>query len=134
MVKTFTRSAELRKSSEEVIRVSFQKSVHLTLEEVITIIRKCENLVSGRSFCFLADFTSAPVTFTTEARVYLSNNPTAKNRIADAIVVPNLTAKLKGDLYLRLHKPLVPTRFFTSEAKAEAWLQEMISVKTIHLN
>ena len=134
MVKTFTRSAEISKISQEIIRVSFKDAVHLNLEEVINIIRKSENLNSGKSYCFLADFSSSEVSFSTDARVYLSNNPTAKNRMADAIIVPSLAAKIKGDLYLRLHKPLVPTRFFTSEEKATEWLNEMISVQTIHLN
>jgi hypothetical protein len=134
MVKTFTRSAEIRKTSDEIIEVSFREATHLTLEEVITIIRKSENFTGGKPFCFLADFSSAAISFSTEARVYLSNNPTAKNRMADAIVVPGIGAKLKGDLYLRLHKPLVPTRFFTSQEKAHAWLKEMVAVQTIHLN
>ena len=134
MVKTFTRSAEIRKITNDIIRVSFKETVHLGLEEVINIIRKCENFTGGKPYCFLADFSSAGVSFSTEARVYLSNNPMAKNRLADAIIVPSLAAKLKGDLYLRLHKPLVPTRFFTSEEKAAEWLKEMIQVKTIHLN
>lgn len=134
MVKTFTRSAEIVKNSDEVIMVSFKEPVHLSLEEVINIMRKSENFMSGKPYCFLADFSKAEVSFSTQARVYLANNPTAKNRIADAIVVPTFGARLKGDLYLRLHKPLVPTRFFTSEAKALEWLKEMVAVKTIHLN
>lgn len=134
MVKTFTRSAEIRKTSNEIITVSFKEPVHLSLEEVINIIRKSENFTSGKSYCFLADFRKSEVSFSTEARVYLSNNPTAKNRMADAILVHSLGAKLKGDLYMRLHKPLVPTRFFTSEEKAIEWLNEIVKVKTIHLN
>ncbi|HEY6160590.1 MAG TPA: hypothetical protein VI112_05185 [Bacteroidia bacterium] len=134
MLKTFTRTAELNKIGPYTVKVTFRESTYLTLEEVIAITRKCENMMEGKPFCFLADFSSTQVSFSTEARVYLSNNPTALNRHADAIIVPSLAAKLRSDLYLRMHRPLVPTRFFTSEEKALEWITEMIRLKTIHLN
>ena len=46
--------------------------------------------------------------------------------IADAIVVKSLSQKILANFYLKFNKPAKPTKIFTSEPEAIAWL---LSVK-----
>lgn len=41
--------------------------------------------------------------------------------LSDAIVISNLPQKMLGDFYMRINRPVRPTKFFFSLEKAVAW-------------
>lgn len=45
---------------------------------------------------------------------------------ADAFVINALPQKIVGNFYLKFVKPQVPTKLFTSEAKAVEWLKQFV--------
>ena len=49
-----------------------------------------------------------------------------KHGKADAFVIHSLPQKLLGNFYLKIQKPSIPTRFFSSETKAIAWLRDYL--------
>lgn len=57
-----------------------------------------------------------------EVRNYLVQPQRAERVRADAFVINNLPHRLLADFYLKFNRPDIPTRFFSSEAEARAWL------------
>lgn len=60
---------------------------------------------------------------TRDARMYYSGPETAKGRSALALLIKSPVAKMFGNFFMGLNKSTVPTRLFTSEPEAIAWLR-----------
>jgi hypothetical protein len=45
-------------------------------------------------------------------------------KIADAFVIHSMVQAMIGNVYMRLHQPFVPTRFFRSQEDALEWLKQ----------
>ena len=54
----------------------------------------------------------------------LSDPAVRKYTVAQALVIDSGPSRVMGNFFLGLNKPRFPTKLFTSEAKAEAWLRE----------
>ena len=55
---------------------------------------------------------------------FISNEGNKKG-IADAFVIHSLPQKILGNFYLKFIKPSIPSKFFSSEEKAIAWLKSI---------
>lgn len=62
---------------------------------------------------------------TPEMREYLANSDRATQVIADAMVISNFPHRLLADFYLRFNHPTLPTRLFSTEEAARAWLDTL---------
>lgn len=51
----------------------------------------------------------------------------AKHVSAHALCTPNLTLKILSNLFIKVSKPVVPTRFFDERAKALEWLKSYMN-------
>lgn len=71
----------------------------------------------------LADI-SAQKMASKEIREYLATEEVTKNYKAGAIVANSILAKIIGNLFLTFNKQPFPTKIFTDEAAAVAWLQQ----------
>src|SRR5262245_18512302 len=58
-----------------------------------------------------------------EARVYYSGQEYAQHATAAALRVESPVPQVTPNLFIGFNKPLLPTRLFTSEAEAVAWLR-----------
>jgi len=61
-----------------------------------------------------------------EARRYFAGEETAKVESAAALLIESPLSKAIGNFFMGLNKPIVPTRLFTSEAEALAWLKGFV--------
>ena len=50
-------------------------------------------------------------------------------KLADAFVINSLPQKLIANFYMKVVKPVTPTRFFTTREEAEKWLAEVVVEK-----
>jgi hypothetical protein len=57
-----------------------------------------------------------------EALRYFSDSPYSKYQLQIAVLIKGLGQKLLGNFYLSTFKPKVPTKIFTKEEQAAAWL------------
>lgn len=64
------------------------------------------------------------VNFTREVRELLASETFKGNTKAKALITNGLGQKLLGNFYLKVNKPHIKTRLFTSREKALAWLRE----------
>lgn len=60
-----------------------------------------------------------------EVMEFISNTANKYGK-ADAFVIHSLPQRIIGNFYLQFHKPSVPTKLFTSQAKAVIWLKTFI--------
>jgi hypothetical protein len=60
-----------------------------------------------------------------EARELSASKEVCRNAIAKAIIVKTVSAKLIGNVFLKINKPPVPVKLFKDEKDAEKWLREM---------
>ena len=60
------------------------------------------------------------------ARAYYSGQDYARSVTAVALVVGSLVTQVMANFFIGLNQPPVPTRLFTSEAEAVAWLKNFI--------
>ena len=48
-----------------------------------------------------------------------------KNTLADALVINSLAHKILANFYMKMNKPVKPTKIFTSQKKAVDWLKNL---------
>jgi hypothetical protein len=79
-------------------------------------------LADGKKFLLL--FSSEGDIVTTPAMRNLSATPEYNDNLhAVALVSANAAMKILGNFYLRLNRPVVPTRFFSNKEDAAEWLK-----------
>ena len=62
--------------------------------------------------------------FSRDARVYTASQEARKNTTKQAVLIRSGVSKMIGNLFIIAQPPVCPTRLFTSEADALAWLVE----------
>ena len=79
----------------------------------------------GKKFAVLME---APDFFQigTETRRVAASEEYSKDMIAVALCSNNLSLKILGSLYIKINRPVVPTKFFDDRAKAEEWLKTFL--------
>jgi len=78
-------------------------------------------LSHGKSFPFLINIKSVK-TVTKEARDFLASEEGCKGVTAASILIDSVIGSMIGNFFIRISKPLVPTRLFTNEEDAKKWL------------
>lgn len=79
----------------------------------------------GKKFAVLME---APDFFQigTETRRVAASEEYSKDMIAVALCSNNLSLKILGSLYIKINRPVVPTKFFDDREKAEEWLKSFL--------
>jgi hypothetical protein len=62
-----------------------------------------------------------------EARAIFAGPEGAQIASATALIIASPLSRVLGSFYLRVNKPAVPTRLFTSEADALRWLRGLLA-------
>lgn len=79
---------------------------------------------SGVKFLVLVDIRNISM-ITSEARTYASSREMTNISKAVAIVVGSPATRLIANFFIRFHKPLIPSKIFTSTKEAKQWLLKM---------
>ena len=79
----------------------------------------------NNAFAILLDATNN-FTPTQDARKLLASKEYAEKRIAAAFVTKTLANKIFGNFFINFNKPHSPTKLFTDEESALAWLREQM--------
>ena len=107
-----------------VMRITFLKDHDVTVQDIqeLTGIRK--KTLGERTYCSLIDVRKDFLTFTTEAKKFITQNPLVNShRVVEAILVKNFGQKLGAEMFMTLFKPKRKTKVFYDEEKAIAWLR-----------
>ncbi len=120
-IETATATVELR--NDGIVEIRMKDGAEETLETVKQIERATLELAEG-TVSILA-VLGGMKSVTAEARYYIGRSDALSGHIRrSALVVASPVSRVIGNVYLMLSSSRTPTRIFTSEADAVAWLAE----------
>jgi hypothetical protein len=90
-------------------------------------------LAKGNDYAVLIEAGSF-TDFSKNAKEASASREHSEKRIAMAIITSNLAKKILADLYIRINKPVSPTRIFNSKDEAIKWLQEKRDIHYLKKN
>ena len=122
MAQVEVRSQTLWLDSDGIVRAKLKPHLHIGLGDAQEAVRAIRELCQGRRSPVLVDMTDLQA-MDREARVYFAGAETAQVESAVAILVRSPLSRAIGNFFMGLNKPLFPTRLFTSEEEALAWLK-----------
>ncbi|MGZ3865725.1 MAG: DUF7793 family protein [Bacteroidia bacterium] len=113
---------ELR--DDGIIQFFYGDHIEYTMKETEELERAVEKMTGGvthKSLRIAGKFSNLDV----DVMKYLSRGRGTLFTLADSFVLQSLAHKIIANFYLRINKPVLPTRFFNKLEEAEAWLQSL---------
>ena len=123
MRKIFTRTAEIKLISNNIIKISLIKEIEMEENDVVENYLACEKLTKGKKYSYIVNgnnFSSSAA-----AKAFATRLKSSNGIIAEAFICSSFTNKLLGNFYIKLNKPTVPTKIFTKEINAIKWLRNL---------
>ncbi|TND10528.1 MAG: hypothetical protein FD123_170 [Bacteroidetes bacterium] len=120
-----TRLAELWSDEYDYCYLVFFEDAEVEEEDAVDIIKTGAQTFVGEKYVVLADIRKLK-SMSNEARHYLAGRESERLHEAVAILVENTSTRLLANFFINFHKPTRPTRIFTSEEKAKAWLKQFL--------
>lgn len=112
--------ALVRLRSDGIMHVHYKKNTTIDTEAQLMMREIYREMVPGKTLPYIFSAASG-VTFTKEAR---ENSRGKDSPIASyAIIANNLAYRLIANFYLKVNKPKVPYRLFSTMEDAVEWLQ-----------
>ena len=108
-----------------IVRVKVKPNIQITLQDAQAVIRAVSGVCGGKRCPALVDMRGL-IALDREARLYFAGEETAKAEAAAALIIESPLSRAIGNFFMGLNKPLIPTRLFTSEAEALAWLKGLV--------
>lgn len=116
---------DLELIDKHIIRSKYNYDVTLDLEKAKLVHKKIGELSNGKAMLQL--FIACPgLDVEKEVREWGAIEDSNKYTIASAIVCNSLAHKLLGNFFIKVQKPLRPTKMFSSEEEAVIWLKSFI--------
>jgi hypothetical protein len=122
MDKVITSIAEMHLDEDDILHIRILPGVDVTLEKMKDNYEASARLLGGRKTLVLFDAT-AEYTISDEAKAYSAGPEASRSRIALAFLTGSVANQLMFNLYLKIYKPIIPTRMFSSESAAIKWLK-----------
>ena len=126
MTSITTKTAILSYLEKDIMILRLIEDSEIDLKEAVETFEATLKLAEGRKYAMMIDATVS-VQVSSAAREYSAKKERQKNLIAQAIVVTSLANKIIGNFIIKVNKPYAPTRLFSNEEDALAWLREMIN-------
>ncbi len=114
----------IARRTERIIELRFDLDFHGTVEKAVYITDQLELFTKGNRHPILVIYGEYN-SFEPGVREYLAGPDADRVSLAHALVVKGLPLKILGNAYLRINKPMRPTRLFTNEEEAEKWLERL---------
>src|ERR1043165_9687900 len=121
-----TRVDTIHRDSDGIIRVKMKPHAQVGLADARESVRVIATLCEGTRRPVIVDMTELK-SMDREARMYFAGAETAKVESAAALIVNSPLRRAIGNFLRGLNKPLFPTRIFTSEKEALAWIKTLVS-------
>jgi hypothetical protein len=118
-----TRTSRIRMEADMVVRVIIHPGAVQTLADAKENVQALENLSQGRPFRAITDIRQM-TSQSREAREFYSDASHTQSLVAVAILVGSPMSRVIGNFFMGLNKSNTPTRLFTSDSAALAWLKQ----------
>ncbi len=126
MEKLKIHCAELSFHDKDIIRFKLLDDIDIEEKDAEEAIEAINTITQGKKYYLLTE-TGNNFTASAEAREYMANKIGTTSVLANAIYLKSLPIRLIINVYVKINKPVVPTKVFNSEALALEWLKEQIS-------
>lgn len=120
MKEAYTTTATMLLDEDGILHVKLRDGAQIGLSDVQNHYRVTQRLLEGKKGLVLVD-ARVKYSFSAEARTYVASQ-SAESRLATAVLVSSRAGKHLANLYLRINRPVSPTRLFTKEKEAVRWL------------
>ncbi|MFL5358792.1 hypothetical protein [Archangium sp.] len=110
----------------DIIIARFRAGAEVTLDDARANVALCLQKNAGQRRPLLVDLRGVK-SQTAEARAYLAGREGIQVSQAVGLLIGSPVSRVLGNFYLGLNKPGVPTRLFTSEEEAQAWLRGFLA-------
>lgn len=117
------RTSTIRMEAQGLVRITHHPGAVQTLDDAQATSAVVNNLIGGQQVRLLIDMRRIK-SQDREVREYYTQQGYAIGLQAVAILVGSPVSRVIGNLYIGFNKSNIPTRLFTSEAEAIAWLKE----------
>ncbi len=104
-----------------IMRIEFPQDYQFTLKDVQELNRRHREIRSERGPLLVYAMSVAEAEH--EAKQFASSDDAVAVVNAMAILVKSVFTRALAEIFMKFHKPPYPTRIFTSEADALAWLE-----------
>jgi len=122
MNKVITSVAEMYIDEDGILRIKILTGTKLTIVAMKEYLEASYKLLNGKKALVLFDGT-AEYEVTEEAKAFGASKEVQDTRIAIAFVTKSITNSLMFNLYLKVYKPEVPTKMFSSNESGLKWLR-----------
>lgn len=116
--------AVIRHREDDILHFHIKEQKEFKVEYAKEMLSIIEEYGRGRKFYNLTTFDTV-ITGNRELREFSASPEAKKYTIAEAFVSGSLPVQLIGNVYIKLNRPVVPTRFFNNENAAIFWLKEL---------
>lgn len=121
MQQVITRTTEITLGDDGILRTRVFEGAAITLKDVKEYYAFTRRMAGDRKVLALVD-GRASFSITDEARAYAADQMN-ETRIATALITRSAAVRMLYNLFVQVNKPQVPTKMFTDEQSAEAWLK-----------
>lgn len=106
---------------DNIVQIQTKDNFDCELNDARNILKCIEKVSNGNKYPLLVIYANFN-TFSKEVKAYIASH---KLTTADALVTPanNLALKIVGNIYLRINKPVRPTKIFSNVEDALVWLK-----------
>ena len=117
-----TQTTKIWVGHDGITRNEIVLGSEITLAEAKLAIQSIIKITKGEKKPVLVD-TRQIKSMTHKSRQYLAGQETADALRAVALLINSPISKIIGNFFVNFSKPLVPTKLFTDENEALAWLK-----------
>ena len=121
-----TRTRRFYIGDDGIFRTISLPGVEETLADAIENVRAAVALSGGRRYPVLADSRLVKSGGDRAVRAYYAGPELTATIRAVAVLIVSPVQRVIANFFLGLHKPPYPSRVFTSETEALAWLQRFV--------
>ena len=130
-IEPVSTTRELKKAivflrSDGIVQINIKENVdELSLDDFIEIVEAI-GIVGGGIKRPILSVANGYINVEKEARGFSAGEAGTIYTIADAFVLNSFALKLIGNFYLKIDKPIVPTKMFTNTDYAVQWLKTFL--------
>ena len=118
-----TRLAKLNLRDNNILEIDIQSDSLIERRDMEDLIEGAKNIGNGKKLKNLILVGKGTITDVNSRRLSASIYG-SRYKTADAFVIQGPTQQLIMNMYLKIQKPIVPTKLFTSKNEAIAWLNQ----------
>ena len=115
--------ADIWIDNNEIVRMDFNQTERHSLEDAKQLTEAHAKLCKNERRPVLADMRGITIGADKDARNYYASTESSRLKSALAMVTNSRAQRTFGAIYLFLTRPPYPTKLFTSQSKALAWLE-----------